>query len=140
MIGFRHVTSWSSAAAAPPSSVTPADDRIARRSKGWARASGSGYYRGSALIAKHRGSTLTVPGVHARRIALVVSTGPRNGKVAVFWRGTRLGVWSLAASTGSHQRLIAIRTWPGVRTGTLVVKVVSARKPVRVDGFALGQR
>jgi CSLREA domain-containing protein len=131
-----NVSAWS-----PEScTATPADDRIAHKSSGWKRKSGTGYYGGSALLASHRGSKLTVKGVHARQISLVVSTGRRNGKIAVLWGGVRLGTWSLASSRTSNRRLIAIKSWAGVRTGTLVVKVVSAGKPVRIDGFALSQR
>ena len=115
------------------------DDRLARKSKGWTRKSGAAYYGGSSLLAKQRGATLTLRGVHARKLGLLVSTGRGQGRVAVFWNGSRLGVWSLASSPRTHQRLLAVTSWPEVRTGKLVVKVVSAGKPVRIDGFGISQ-
>ena len=119
--------------------ATPADDRVARKSKGWTRKSGAGFYGGSSLLSRHRGATLTLPAVHARRLALLVSTGRGQGRVAVFWRGTRLGTWSLASSARGHQRLIPVAGWSEVRAGKLVVKVVSSGKPVRIDGFGISQ-
>jgi hypothetical protein len=117
--------------------TTPADDRVARKSTGWTRRSGSAYYGGSILAATKRGSMLTARNVHARQISLLVSTGARNGRIAVYWRGVRLGTWSLARSHSSNRQLLTIKTWSAVHTGTLVVKVISAGRPVRIDGFAL---
>ncbi len=131
-----NVSTWT----AERCTAVPADDSIAAKSSGWSRATSSAYYRGSTLMTKTQGSKLTLANVRARRIALVASTGPGNGKVEVYWRGARIGTWSLASATTVHRKLISLRSLPAVTTGTLVVKVVTAGKTVRVDGFALSQR
>jgi hypothetical protein len=117
----------------------PADDRVSARSRGWARKTGSAYYRGSELTTTKKGATLTVRGVHERSITLLVDRAPANGRIAVFWRGVKIGTWSLASATARHQQLITVRTNASVQTGTLVVKVLSKKKSVRIDGFAIRQ-
>jgi hypothetical protein len=130
-----NVGAWSS----EQCTATPADDRVARKSKEWSRKSGAAYYAGSSLTTRQRGAALTLRGVHARKLGLLVSTGRGHGRVAVFWNGARLGVWSLASGPRAHQRLLAVASWPDVRTGKLVVRVVSSGKPVRIDGFGISQ-
>lgn len=119
--------------------AVPADDTAASKSAGWSRTTSSAYYRGSALLSKTNGSRLTVTNVRAKRIALLVSTGAANGKIEVYWRGAALGSWSLASTTTVHRKLISIRTLSAVTSGTLVVKVITSGKPVRIDGFAFSQ-
>ena len=78
---------------------------------------------------------MKLKGVKADTIGLLVAKGQNNGKITVFFAGKKLGTWSLAAATNKVKQQILVKNFTSVKTGTLVVKVVSAGKPVRIDGF-----
>jgi len=118
--------------------TTPVDDRTAKRSSGWARKTGAKHYRGTYLETKRKGATLTLKGARAKRIALVVAKVRGGGTVQVRYAGKVVGTKRLAG-TGAR-RVLAVKTFPTVRTGKLVVKVVSRTgKRVRIDGIVLGR-
>lgn len=127
--------------ASTPSAETctsvPLDDRSFTRSSGWTAGTGSPYYRSTYLRSSTLGAKLTRTGVIARRLAIVAATCPTCGKVAVYWGTALLKTISLYSSTTTNRKLIAVTTFTSVRTGTLTLKVVSSRKTVVIDGFAV---
>lgn len=117
--------------------VVPADDVVAAHSRGWVRKRAAAYYRGSAFATTKKGATLTLRGVRAHRIALVVSRAPGNGTIAVFWRGARIGTYSLASAHARNRVVLTVHGSAALQTGTLVVKVLGKKHLVRIDGFAI---
>jgi hypothetical protein len=115
--------------------TTPLDDRKATATGGFAKKTGSGYFKGTFRKATAKGATLKLEGVKADTIGLLVAKGKNNGKISVFFAGKKLGTWSLAATTNKVKQQILVKNFASVKTGTLVIKVVSAGKPVRIDGF-----
>lgn len=118
--------------------AVPLDDRGLATSTGWARKTGSGYYLSTATVGSKQGATVTRTGVQTKRIALLVTKCPGCGKVTVSFGGHVLGTFSTAATVTSNKRLIAIKVFTTVRTGTLKITIASG-KPVRIDGVALAR-
>jgi len=115
--------------------TTPLDDRKATAAGGFVKKTGSAHFKGTFRQATKKGATLKLTGVKADTIGLLVAKGQNNGKITVFFAGKKLGTWSLAAATNKVKQQILVKNFTSVKTGTLVVKVVSAGKPVRIDGF-----
>jgi hypothetical protein len=115
--------------------TTPLDDRKATAAGGFAKKTGTAHFNGTFRQATAKGATLTLKGVKADTIGLLVAKGKNNGKITVFFAGKKLGTWSLASLTNKVKQQILVKNFTSEKTGTLVVKVVSAGKPVRIDGF-----
>ncbi|MDP3891966.1 hypothetical protein, partial [Nocardioides sp.] len=111
----------------------PVDDRTMAAKKGFKRAKGQANFLGTVSTAKKKGARLTLKNVHAKRLALVVAKAPKGGKVLVSFNGQQLRKVSLKGKGTKH--VVNLATFGSVRTGTLVVKVISKTgKVVRVDG------
>ena len=96
---------------------------------------------GTALRSKDRGATLTLDGAQAKRIGLVVTKCKGCGKVSVRFAGQLLGTWSLNAKKTRNQVYLPVKLFGSVRTGRIVVKVVSPEGTrVIVDGVLVGRR
>ncbi len=127
----------------------PATERVFLRSHGWTRITSTRFVGGKALRATRKGATLTLRGIHALAIDVLVSTGPGMGKITATWNGTSLDTWDLALDeeweplTSRQDRvwLTIMEPW-GERgsTGTLVLRVASSGKPVMVDGIRVDPR
>lgn len=118
--------------------TTPVDDRTAT-STGFTDKDAQGYYEATYRRATEKGSKLVLQGARARRIGLLVAKGPGNGEVKVFFGGKSLGTWSLKASKDRQKVKILVADLGSVKTGNLVVKVVSDGKPVRIDGIHIAK-
>jgi hypothetical protein len=80
-----------------------------------------------------KGAKLTLDGVRAQQIAIVVAKAARGGKIKVVFAGQGLGTYSLKGK-GSKQ-LVALKNLGSLKVGKLVIKVVSKTgKVVRIDG------
>lgn len=127
--GVGNLSAWS----AERCTTVPLDDRALTRVKGFKKRTGSAHYLGTFVQAKKKGSKLSVANVRASRIALVVSRAAKGGKVKVTFAGQNLGTYSLKGK-GSKQ-LLSLKSPGSLKTGTLVIKVVSkSGKVVRIDG------
>jgi hypothetical protein len=135
----RDVEGIVSAWTAETCTAVPLDDRSLSRSSGWAARTGSAYYAGTYLKTKSTGAKLTRTKIVAKRIALVATTCPTCGKVKVYWNGTLVKKVNLASSTTTHKKVIAIRSWSSVKSGKLVIKVVSSGRKVVIDGVAISR-
>jgi hypothetical protein len=135
----RDVEGIVSAWTAESCTAVPLDDRSLTRSSGWAARTGSAYYAGTYLKTKSTGAKLTRTKIVAKRIALVATTCPTCGKVKVYWNGTLLKTVSLASSTTTNRKVITIRNWSSVKSGKLVIKVVSSGRKVVIDGVAISR-
>lgn len=117
----------------------PVDDSSFRKHGPWSRRSGPGYYLGNFSVATKRGATLSLAGLEARRMALVATRCRGCGVVDVLLDGKRLKRINLA-STGLHKlQVIQVASFPGVRHGTVLLRVVSSGKPVRIEGFGVSR-
>ena len=119
--------------------TVPLDDRSLVRSGSWTKATGaaSAYYKGTYLRSSSFGANLTRTTVHARSIALLVTTCKGCGSIKVFWGSTLLRTINLNSSKTVHLKLITVKTFTTAKTGTLSIKVSSHRKKVIVDGVAI---
>ncbi|WP_344042364.1 hypothetical protein [Nocardioides panacihumi] len=111
------------------------DDRQMRRSRGW-REGRHDYWQHTFLTTSRKGATLRLPGVHARRFALLADATPGGGRVEVWFGGRLLKRVTLRSSTSSNEyRNVLLGVLPTARTATLVIRIVSKGKPVRIDGI-----
>jgi hypothetical protein len=117
--------------------TVPRNDRALRADSGWSRRKDPAAYGGSRLRATRRGATLTARGVDVLSLALVATTGPRAGSVAVFLGRTRLGRFDLRTARRQHRRLIPVPTPTGVRSARLKVVVRSRGRPVLIEGLGV---
>lgn len=124
-----NVSPWTS----PRCSAVGLDDRSMYATAGWVRATGSVFYRSTATVTSRRGVAL-VKTVWAKRIYLVASRYPSGGTVGVFWNGRLINTVSLQARSTTHRSVLGVTTFPGVRSGTLVIRTLTGRKAVQIDG------
>lgn len=118
-------------------SAVPLDDR-GFRANGFKRRTGSAFFAGTMSEATRMGSVLRATNVRVQDLFLVASRCRGCGKVAVSFNGRRLATVDLAARTTSHRRVIPVKRFSSARTGTLKIRVISAQKPVKIDGLFLG--
>ncbi len=129
------VSPWSAEAC----TAVPLNDRALTRSGGWRERFATTAYLGDYASSSARGATLRRTGLHARRLALVVSTCPGCGTVDVLWNGQRLKRISLYSSVARTRRVVAIQPFGAVRTGTVTIRVVTSRKPVKIEGLGVSK-
>ncbi len=91
-----------------------------------------------AAALERRGSTLSLKVRDARRLALVVSTGKRPGKVKVY-AGKRL-VKTLSLDRSTTTRVVDVTTFASPWSGKVRIVVASKRRAVRVEGVAAPTR
>lgn len=103
----------------------------------WASLSGSAYYAGSAYKSASYGATLSRGSIKAKKIGFVATKCPTCGKVNVYWNGAWVATVNLAASTTVTKQLITVKTFAGVASGTLKLKVVTSGKPVIIHGASV---
>jgi hypothetical protein len=115
--------------------AVPLDDRAVTRDSGWSRKTGSGFYKGTYTSSSTAGATLTLSGVAAKRIAVMVEKCSSCGSMRVYWGTTLLGTWSLHASSTQKKVYIQVANFGSVRTGTLRIRDASGL--VVVDGVAI---
>jgi hypothetical protein len=129
-----NVSSWSGERC----TTVPLDDRSLTRVKGFKTRTGSAHYLGTFVQAKKKGSKLTLGNVKASRIAVIVSKAAKGGKIRVSFAGKSLGTYSLKGA--GSKKLVAATSFGSLRSGTLVIKVVSkSGKVVRIDGVVLAK-
>ncbi len=112
--------------------VTPLDDRSLTLRNG-ARLTKSYAYRETVTRIAGTNSTLSLAGVTARQVGVVVTTCPVCGPVAVYLGGTRVGTLSTYSSTTHAKVVLWLPRWTSARTGTLTLRPTS-NSPVHVDG------
>lgn len=118
---------------APRCTTTPVDDRSLAVAKGFKRAKAGTSYLGTYSVAKKKNAVMTLKNVQASRIAVVVSKVAKGGKIRVFFAGTKIGDYSLKGT--GNKVLVAVKGFGSVKTGNLVIKVISKKgKVVRIDG------
>lgn len=115
----------------------PLDERSLTRSSGWTTASGSSWFKGTVLTTSTKGATLKASNATLKRVGVVAQACPTCGVVGVYVGGSLVAKVNLASSTTA--RVVRQVTF-SLRTGTVMLKVLTSGKRVRVDGVALSRR
>ncbi len=131
----RDAAGNTSAWSADKCSARPLDDRALLAKGAWAKTKGKAFYAGTARTAKAKGATLTRSGARAGRVALVVSKGKGFGKVGVLYNGKLVKTVDLSAKKPATKVLVALPRLS--KSGTITLKVLTAGKPVQVDGLLI---
>ena len=95
-------------------------------------------YGGHRLVTSRKGATIGRSVEGARAVALVVSTGPGNGTVAVYAGKRRVGVFDLGGS--ARTRVVRVVKLTRPFTGELRVVVQSSGQQVQVEGLGVATR
>lgn len=117
--------------------VVALDDRDLRRSRGWVDRFGRAFYLDTFTKAKRRGSRLVARGVQTQEINLVAQRCPACGRVAVKFNGDRVGTVRLRAGRVRNKQVIRVADLGSVRSGKVVIVVLSRGAPVKIDGLSL---
>lgn len=113
--------------------VTPVDDRDAV-SSGFVERRGTGFFKGTFARASRKGSTITWRHGRAAYTALLIASGPGNGRIRVTFGEREPVVVNLQSATERLLRVKLIGDYGVLRSGPLTVTVLSSGKPVRIDG------
>ena len=120
--------------------TTTVDDAVLAAIRGpWARKRAEGYVDSTFSITRRRGAALARAGVVAKGISLRVAACRRCGTIAVLWNGRLLRKIDLRSSGPQRTRVLQVAQFQTVRTGTVVIRVVSRGKPVVVDALVFRQ-
>jgi GH25 family lysozyme M1 (1,4-beta-N-acetylmuramidase) len=117
--------------------TVPFDDRAMTASAGWTKLRGPAFFLQTALSATARGASLSRDGLQAHRIRVMAEKCPSCGRIRVLWDGRSIGTFDLVARNTLHRHLLGELVLPSTETGTLEIRVVSARRPVVIDGVAV---
>ncbi|MBM0127661.1 hypothetical protein [Pimelobacter simplex] len=110
----------------------PLDD-TALNGKKWKRLAKAGAFNNTTTLTKKKGRKLTLTGVQARHLDLLVTKAKKGGKVKVYWNGQLIKKVSLK---GKGQATIALADFANVQTGNLTLKVTSKDgRKVTIDGL-----
>jgi hypothetical protein len=116
---------------------TAVDDRALSASPGWSRATGSGYYAGTATTTTRSGVTLTRTGVQTKAVYLVATRCPSCGTVGVYWNGKLLRTMNLYATKTTARVVLGVTTFTTRQSGTLTIRTRTGGKPINVDAAIL---
>jgi hypothetical protein len=121
-------------------SAVALDDRSLAATAGWSRRTGNAYYLSTATVTSRRGVSLVRTGVQARHIYLVATRSPSSGVVGVYWNGHLIKVVNLYSRTTTRQTVLGVASFSTLRGGTLVIRTLTSKKAVQIDGvvFARG--
>ncbi|MET3961691.1 hypothetical protein ABIE44_001625 [Marmoricola sp. OAE513] len=109
------------------------DDRHLFNAKKFKRVKSGAAYQGTLSKATTKNAKLILQDLKVRKIAIVVKKSAHGGKIKVSFGGKKLGTYSLKGK-GSKQ-VINVKDLGSVKTGTLVIKVISkSGKTVKIDG------
>jgi predicted RNA-binding Zn-ribbon protein involved in translation (DUF1610 family) len=115
----------------------PVDDRVLKATtSGWVRASDPAAYLGTVSTTATTGAKLTLSGVVADRLGLVVTECPTCGSIAIYRGATLWRTISTHATTTVHHVLIQLGTFS---LGTVAVTIKRLTGSVRVDGLAVSR-
>ena len=117
-------------------SVPLDDDALA--GTGWNRHDETGDFHGTLSTTQKHGRVLSINGVYAARLALVVKKVANGGTVKVTFDGDNLGSYSLAGT--GKRKVIEVADRDHVQQGTVKIIVTSPDgKPVNIDGLVVAK-
>ncbi len=120
--------------------MVPFDQGRARRAGTWRSARRASYYLGSAAYSIAKNSSLSFT-ANRGIIYLVLTKGPRLGKLSVYANGRRLSTIDSYSSKTRYRQVVKVGTYSGTRAGTVkIVNLATARRGrIEIDGFAVRQ-
>jgi hypothetical protein len=129
-----NVSPWSN----PRCTAIPLDDRALAASSGWRRATGPEYWLKTYTTTTKRAATLTRTGAQLDRLGIVATKCPTCGSVALYVNNQLIGNANLAATKTQRKAVVMLPPF-SYRTGTIVIKVLSAGKTVTIDGVVVNR-
>ncbi|MFS3127262.1 hypothetical protein ACLM5J_02545 [Nocardioides sp. Bht2] len=111
-----------------------------KRSKGWRLIRTSSAYDGTALTTKKRKTSLTLSVRGARSLVLVAGRSKKNGTVAIYAGSRLIKKVSLNGSKSLGKQLIKVASFATPYSGTVRIKVLTNKRPVRIEGLAAPTR
>ena len=124
--------------ATPARSVTtvPLNDTALKiKGKKWKRKKSGGAYLGTYSKTKTKGAKLAYKVSNARSLALIITTGKKNGKVKVFLNGVLLKTVKLNGSN-QKRKVVDLGTLSTPTSGKLTI-VTQNKKLVRIEGLGV---
>ncbi len=119
--------------------ATPVDDRALTPSGGWTRHRGRGSFARTYSQTFRKGSTLTLSGVEADRLAVMIEKCPGCGRLQVLWNGTVEKTIGLGSPVVRKRKIVPVAALGSVQAGSLTLRVVSSGKRVIVDGVGIAE-
>ncbi|NTU71491.1 MAG: hypothetical protein HGB10_06695, partial [Coriobacteriia bacterium] len=119
--------------------LVPYDQAKLRYASGWSTARSKYYYGGSTRYTTRKGASATVSFTKGT-LYLVAKTGPTMGKVAVYYRGSKVATVNLHSTKTRYRqvfRILSRSSGTKAYTVKLVNVGVTRHKRVEVDGLVL---
>ena len=126
-----------SAFSAQKCTMIPVDDKTLAASTGWQRKTGqAGAFLATLSVASQVNKTLTLNNLHVKHLGILVKRCSNCGTFTMTFAGQTFQ----ANTAGSGFVVFTVPSpYPTVKTGKLIIKVISSGKPVQIDGVAAPQ-
>lgn len=113
-------------------------ESLATRRGTWSRRVQATALGGSFLRSTAPGASVTYR-FTGRAVGWIAPTGPGRGRADVYVDGARVSTVDLRAASEHPRRIVFSRSWASAGTHTIrvVVRAMSVRRPVDVDGFVV---
>jgi hypothetical protein len=117
----------------------PVDNPTFKHRGKWAKKTGAGYYLNTFSRTKKKGAKLTLPGVQAKALSVIVTKCKSCGVIKVFFKGKLLKRINLRSKAKARQKLrfVNLNPFASAQTGTVRITVVSTGKLVIVEGLGV---
>ena len=136
-VSVRARDTWGNlTAAAPARCVAAPMAAVSLAKRGFSLVNGRRTYASKVLTATGFGATASTRAMKVRRIALVATTCPSCGAVAVSFGGRILTVIDLRGRARTKQ-LFPVVTFPATRVGVVSVKAITSGRRVTVEGLGV---
>jgi hypothetical protein len=120
--------------------TVPRNNKALKHSAAWKKRNARGYFLNSFSVTKKKGAVLRTRARGIKKLALVASTGRGHGTVEVFLGKKRLKTVSLHTKRAQKKRVVPVASFRGKKRGLIRIRVVSAGKPVRIQGVGIARR
>lgn len=126
-----------SVSSAETCTVMPMTHHALTRRGTWRVRTSNAVYGGSLIQARRRGSQLSLRSVTAERVVLIATTCRRCGTVKVFSGDRLVKKIRLRSRRVRRSRTFTLLSSDQATTASLRIRVISRRRPVRIEGLAI---
>jgi hypothetical protein len=112
------------------------DDRSLVASKGWVRGKGTAYYLHTATLTTGSAAVLVRTGARLDRIAVVATRCATCGMVGIYVGNRLIGKINLYLAKTRYQQILFLPRF-SYRTGAVVIRSLTSRKLVAIDGLVI---
>jgi len=116
--------------------TVPVNNTVLTRSAGWTRKTGTGYFRNTYSTSTKKGASLSRAVSGVRRVALVATKAPGQGKVNIMLGRTLLKQVNLSSTTTKKKQVFE-HQFAAPSSGTIKLVVATSGKPVRIEGLGV---